>query len=182
MDYFAHRISRADLVNGVVILHFTVIKPDKDGNYNPEDQPKPEDRTFTVNLPLQGFMRSMTTMRELVKELQERGVLKTGGDGEGKEGEASEGGELTVSSRGPGGPGGRGPGGQGQRGPGGGGRGPGGPGGPGGGGRGPGGPGGQGGPGGRGRGPGGPGGRAGGPERPRMRDITNEDDSSEPLV
>ena len=186
MDYFAHRIHRADLVNGVIMLHFSVVKPDKDGNYNPDGG---DETSFTVNMPLQGFMRSMGTMRELIKDLQERGILKNNEGGEAKEGEGGDavaGGQTAISGPPRQGGGGRGPGGPG------GGRGPGGPGGPGGrggpggpgGGRGQGGPGGGRGPGGPGggRGPGGPGQRQGGPERPRMRDITNEDDSSEPLV
>jgi hypothetical protein len=173
MNYFAHRIHKADLVNGVVTLHLSMVRPDAEGRYNPETQPQPEDLAFTVNLPLQGFVRSMGVMRDLVKELHEKGILKSSPEGgEAKEGDES--GAVVAGGRGPGGPGGRGPGGPGGRGPGGpGGRGPGGQGGPGG--RGPGGPG--------GRGPGGP----GGPRGPRndhqqMRDITNEDDSSEPLV
>lgn len=151
MDYFAHRIHKANLVNGVVTLHLSVVKPDEEGNYNPDAAPRPDECVFTVNIPLQGFVRSMGVMRELMKELHEQGILKSAPEGEGA---AREGGQQRPmgGGRGPGGPGGRGPGGPGGRGPG--------------------------GPGG-GRGPGGPGGPDG---RPRMRDLTKEDGSNEPLV
>lgn len=76
MDLFAHRIHKADYVNGCVRLECSIVRPDEDGKYYPDAPVKPEDTTFSVNLPLQGFMRSVGVMRELVGKLQEDGTLK----------------------------------------------------------------------------------------------------------
>jgi hypothetical protein len=82
MDYFAHRIHKATLLNGVVRLEFAVLKPDESGNYNP-DVVRNDEVTFSVNLPMPGFARSMATMRELMKDLQQKGLLKGGESAEG---------------------------------------------------------------------------------------------------
>ncbi|SDJ97102.1 hypothetical protein [Aliiruegeria lutimaris] len=85
MDLFAHRIHNAEYVNGVVRLECSILRPDEKGEYHP-DSVKPEDTTFSVNLPLQGFMRSIGVMRELVNKLQEDGTIKGQGDGGGAPG------------------------------------------------------------------------------------------------
>ncbi len=82
MDLFAHRIHNAEFVNGCVRLECSIVRPDKDGQYHPDEPVKPEDTTFTVNLPLQGFMRSVGVIREMVGRLQEDGTLK-GREGDG---------------------------------------------------------------------------------------------------
>lgn len=82
MDLFAHRIHNADYVNGCVRLDCSVVRPDEKGEYHPNEPAKPEDTTFTVNLPLHGFLRSIGVMRELLKELQDDGTIKNReGDG-----------------------------------------------------------------------------------------------------
>ncbi|NDR57030.1 hypothetical protein [Aliiruegeria sabulilitoris] len=105
MDLFAHRIHNAEYVNGVVRLECSIIRPDEKGEYHP-DSVKAEDTTFTVNLPLQGFMRSIGVMRELFKKLQEDGTIKGQGGEGGRAGGAPGGGQGGGNPRGQGGPGG----------------------------------------------------------------------------
>lgn len=100
MDLFAHRIHNAEYVNGVVRLECSVVRPDEKGEYHPNEPAKPGDTTFTVNLPVQGFMRSLGAMRELAKKLQDDGVIK------GREGGGRPGGPP-GEGRGPGQGGGR---------------------------------------------------------------------------
>ena len=82
MDLFAHRIHRSTYVNGIVRLEFSVLQPDKNGNYDPEADVKPGDESFSVNIPIGGFMRSMGNMRDMMKELSDNGMLP-GAEGEG---------------------------------------------------------------------------------------------------
>ena len=86
MDYFAHKIHKSKLINGVVCLEFCVLQPDASGQFDPEAEVKPEEGTFTVNIPLGGFVRSMGVMRELMLELKKEGLLQ------GPAGQAPEGG------------------------------------------------------------------------------------------
>ena len=81
LNYFAHRIHKSRVVNGVVCLEFCVLQPDSSGKYDPEADVKPEEVTFTVNIPMGGFARSMGVMREMMEVLQKQGVLN-GGEGE----------------------------------------------------------------------------------------------------
>ncbi len=100
MDLFAHRIHKADYVNGCVRLECSIVRPDDDGKYHPDAPVKPEDTTFSVNLPLQGFMRSMGVMRELVGKLQEDGTLKgRDKDGDRRRPEASQLKDLSEEDR-----------------------------------------------------------------------------------
>ncbi|MEP2785108.1 MAG: hypothetical protein ABJO67_17620 [Pseudoruegeria sp.] len=105
MDYFAHRIHKAEMANGVVRLELAVMQPDAQGNYDPERPVKPEEVTFSVNIPLGGFVRSMGTMRELMQDLQQKGVLK-GPEGEQNQGggQQGRGGPQGRPQGGPGGP------------------------------------------------------------------------------
>lgn len=83
MDYFAHRIHRSTYVNGIVRLEFSVLRPDKNGNYDPEAEVAPGEEAFSVNIPIGGFMRSMSNMRDMVKELSDKGMLP-GSENEGQ--------------------------------------------------------------------------------------------------
>lgn len=76
MDLFAHRIHKAEFFNGIVRLECSVIRPDETGNFDPNAAVPPEEVSFTVNMPLQGFMRSLSEMRELAADLQKKGVLR----------------------------------------------------------------------------------------------------------
>ena len=84
MDLFAHRIHSAEYVNGCVRLECSIVRPDEKGEYHPNKPVEPGDTTFSVNLPLQGFMRSMGAMRELMQKLQEDGTIKQQGEGRGR--------------------------------------------------------------------------------------------------
>lgn len=84
MDLFAHRIHRATCINGIVKLEFSMIKPDKNGKFDPEQEVEPGEESFSVNVPLPGFMRSMGNMREMMRELAEAGQLP-GMEGQGEE-------------------------------------------------------------------------------------------------
>lgn len=76
MDLFAHRIHKSELVNGVVRLEFSILKANSKGEYDPEASVSADEVTFTANMPLSGFMRSMAVLREMTQELQKKGVLK----------------------------------------------------------------------------------------------------------
>lgn len=91
MDLFAHRIHRSTLINGVVRLEFSTLRPDKNGNFDPDSEVAPGDESFSVNIPLGGFMRSMGNMRDMMRELSEAGMLP-GADGE-KGGKGPKGGK-----------------------------------------------------------------------------------------
>lgn len=84
MDHYAHRMHKAQLVNGVVRMEFSILKPDEKGQFDPEAPVKPDDVTFSANMPLSGFMRSLGVMREFVQQLQKDGML-------GEEGEKARG-------------------------------------------------------------------------------------------
>ena len=83
IDLFATRIHRAYFANGVVRLEFCVISPDGKGAFAPDAEPRPEDITFTVSLPLAGFTRSLGTLRNLYVDLVQRGVLRKPEEREG---------------------------------------------------------------------------------------------------
>ncbi|MEL7273730.1 MAG: hypothetical protein AAGK33_09855 [Pseudomonadota bacterium] len=94
MDLFAHRIHRCTYVNGIMRLDFSTLSPDKDGKVDPEQEVPVGEESFTVNIPLGGFMRSMGTMRETMQMLAEQGVLKGGPGGEGGPGGGDGGGRI----------------------------------------------------------------------------------------
>lgn len=76
MDLFAHRIHKAQLINGIVRLDFSVLKADSSGNFDPQAPVSDEDTTFTVNIPIGGFVRSMGVMRDMMQALHKDGVIE----------------------------------------------------------------------------------------------------------
>lgn len=98
MDLFAHRIHRSTLVNGVVRLEFSVLMPDSNGNFDPEADVKPGEESFSVNIPLGGFMRSMSNMRDMMRDLSERGLLP-GADGDKKKGPGPKKGKSAKNNK-----------------------------------------------------------------------------------
>jgi hypothetical protein len=84
LDLFAHRIHNVEFLNGIVRLEFSLLRKREDGTIDPDAPVPREDVSFTVSMPVQGFMRSLGQMRGLAMELQKQGVLKQGpGGGEG---------------------------------------------------------------------------------------------------
>ncbi len=81
LDLFAHRIHNVEFLNGIVRLEFSLLRKREDGSIDPEAPVPPEDVSFTVSMPVQGFMRSLGQMRGLAMELQKQGALKQGGGG-----------------------------------------------------------------------------------------------------
>lgn len=69
-DIFAHTISRADLVGGMVRLELVTLQP---GQANAAPTPEAKNAVF---MPLDGFLTSMNTMEGLVKQMVDAGVLK----------------------------------------------------------------------------------------------------------
>ena len=98
LNYFAHRIHKSRIVNGVVCLEFCVLQPDSSGKFDPEAGVKPEEVTFTVNIPLGGFTRSMGVMRAMMVELQEQGILNDGEGGKRKGGPTDGKGRADASN------------------------------------------------------------------------------------
>ena len=90
MDIFAHRIHKATFLNGVVRLECSTLSSNAEGKYDPDAPVPPEQVTYALHLPLQGFLRSLKEMRELANQLREDGVLK------GKDGQQGEGGQQPA--------------------------------------------------------------------------------------
>lgn len=82
MDHFAHRIHRCTYVNGIMRLDFSTLTPGPDGKVDPEQEVPVGEESFTVNIPIGGFIRSMGTMRETMQMLAEQGILKGAQGGE----------------------------------------------------------------------------------------------------
>jgi hypothetical protein len=82
LDLFANRLFRAHASGGVVRLEFGVAVDDK-GELAGEGTATPGDEvTFTVNMPLAGFGRSLAVLRQLAQDLQLRaGPRRTEGGG-----------------------------------------------------------------------------------------------------
>jgi hypothetical protein len=96
LDLFAHRIHKASYVNGIVRLECSILHPDASGQYHPDAPVPPQDVTFTVNMPLQGFLRSVASMRDLVNKLQEDGILNKSGGAEGQEPQQAKRGQRAL--------------------------------------------------------------------------------------
>lgn len=84
MELFANRIHRAAIVGNMIRLEFSVVRPDADGQFDAESDPAPGEEAFAVSIPVRGFLRSMGTMRDIVKDLNERGMLQQGAEAGGK--------------------------------------------------------------------------------------------------
>lgn len=83
MDLFAHRIHRATLIGGNVRLECSVLRPDANGKIDAEAVPAPGEESFSLTLPARGFMRSMATLREVMQEMQQSGMMQQRGGEEG---------------------------------------------------------------------------------------------------
>jgi hypothetical protein len=95
MDLFAHRIHKATFMNGVVRLECSMVTLDADGKIDPDAPVRPEQVTYALHVPLQGFMRSLKEMMDLANKLREDGVLK--GEGGGRPG--GQAGQRDIGSK-----------------------------------------------------------------------------------
>ncbi|MFN3077339.1 MAG: hypothetical protein ABT940_10745 [Alphaproteobacteria bacterium] len=73
-EFFADTVRRADFVGGMIRLEFATLVPsDTQG-----EAPKLESRRMEI-MPLEGFLNAYSVMQDLLRKLQEAGVVKRGG-------------------------------------------------------------------------------------------------------
>ncbi|MBF0562429.1 MAG: hypothetical protein HQL37_10500 [Alphaproteobacteria bacterium] len=69
IDIFAHSISRADFLEGMVRLELVTLVP---GENAPDAVAK-----HAIYLPLEGFLRAASTMDNFLRELSKAGIVKS---------------------------------------------------------------------------------------------------------
>ncbi|MYZ48955.1 hypothetical protein [Propylenella binzhouense] len=86
LDLFANRVHRAYFAGGMVRIEFGSVQPNSQGEVPSDGEIRPEDVSFTVTLPVNGFTRSVGALRNLYQELIQKGVLRKqeGGQGAGQ--------------------------------------------------------------------------------------------------